>query len=366
MARRRQPGAPAPKRRSRKGCCVRLNWEGRRTKLSVPDSNEFEGSKASTGQLQWHHHDFDTINGQIVELAIEASQGLEVGSRFNHQPKQFQPTTYASWTDSRPKSPTAYSGHGKKHTENTLIFIDESRHLRLASTNPGGHGAKGPLAASKGIDLSSYLHKGSHHDSLAHNVRRKSDKSFMDVAELDIRPRQFATRPADHSRDVSSTTLFSCPSTADEPLTPVASVHDENAVHHSDLGFLRPSRSPQPWMSGIRGPHELAKQSGYLWEDADFYRFQEPVANCHMYSYELGALYGFDGGKMDEHLPQSAGDNASLLPHGACMTKESIVDFGGLAISRPKHNVARAVNSQYYDKMVPVPMPWTFELLSDV
>ncbi|KAG5983160.1 hypothetical protein E4U55_000642 [Claviceps digitariae] len=305
---------------------VRLNWDGRRTKRSAPDKKEFESPIVSVKRFQWHHHDFRTKNGQIVEVAIEDNQGLEVSSPFGHQPKQYRSPGRVSMTDPEHNLPAIYSNHGTHHTSDTLTFIDESHQLHWGSTDRESYGGKRRLDASKDIDLSRPLHKGFELDATEPTCHRRSDESFAE--KLDIRLHQIAIPPAEHSAMASSTTLFSCLSPIDEPLTRAISSRGNHTARDSSLESSRPFDSAESWLVENRETRELARQSGCLWEALDMYRFQGPLNNLNVYPYEVGTLYAFDEGKIDEDLRQSAGENGNLLSYGTYRSNQNIVYFG--------------------------------------
>ncbi|KAG5930173.1 hypothetical protein E4U42_002725 [Claviceps africana] len=359
MARQRQSGASEPKRRSRKGCwpckarkvkcgeehpackncvktgdicdySVRLNWEGRRTRRSAPDRHEFASRSAPSKQFQWHRHAFSTKNGQIVELAIEDNQGLEVGSPLDHRPKQLQSPTCASLKDAQHSLPTSWSIDGERHAGDALTFIDESLQLHLGSTDRASCLGKKRLDATKGIDLSrTPPHKVPQVDATAQNVHWRSERPLAEFAKRDIRLCQSATRSAEnHPTGGSFNPLFPYPSTAGEPLTPATSSHDNHVAYHPNLNSFQPTNSAESWALDNVERREFAKQSGYLWGAFDMYGFQGPLSSFHVYPYESGRLGAFDEGDMKADLQQSAGDNAYLLSHGAYISKQSILYFG--------------------------------------
>ncbi|KAG5952776.1 hypothetical protein E4U53_008105 [Claviceps sorghi] len=296
---------------------VRLNWEGRRTKRPAPDRNEFESQTVPSKQFQWHRHDFSTKNGQIVELATEDNQGLEAGSPLDHGPTQlFQSPCCASLKDSEHSLHTSCFNDRQHHAGDTLTFIDETLQLHLGSTDRVSCVGKKRMDASKGIDLSRPSHQGPQVDTTAQNMHWRSEKPFTEFAKLDIRLCQSATRSAENSTGGSFTTLFSCPSTTDEPLTTATSSFGNHTAHHSDLNSFRTTNSAESWVFDNGERRELAKQSGYLWEAFDMYGFQEPLSSVHVYPYESGRLDAFGGGEMKADLQPSAGDNAYFLSHG--------------------------------------------------
>ncbi|KAG6007842.1 hypothetical protein E4U21_005428 [Claviceps maximensis] len=308
---------------------VRLNWEGRRTKRSAPSKGEFNSAIVPSKRFRWHHHDFSTKNGQTVEVSIEDNQGLESSSSFDHQPKQFRsPPSCIALTDPDKHIPATCSNHEKNYTGDTLTFIDESLQLHAGPTNRGSYVGRRRLDASKNVDLSRPPHKRSQLDVTTSWAHRENDKSFAELAKLGFQLRQCATPSAEHAATASSTTLFSCPITADELRMRATSSCNNHIAHSPNLGSFRSSNFAESWVVGDRVPRELAKQSGCLWESLDLYRFQEPLSHFHVYPHETGTIYAFEDGEMNKDLQQSAGDNASLLSHGTHIPKQSIVYFG--------------------------------------
>ncbi|KAG6015649.1 hypothetical protein E4U54_003172 [Claviceps lovelessii] len=361
MARQRQAGAAAPKRRSRKGCwpckarkvkcgeehpackncvktgdicdySVRLNWEGRRTKRLLPDKNGFESPIVPSKRLQWLHHDFSTKNGQIIEVAIENNRGPEVGSPFDRQSEQSRFPTCVSLTNSDNNLPDFCYHCGKHHTGDILTFIDESMQLYSGSTDRGSYVGRMHSDDSKDIHLSRPPHKGFHLNATEPSAHRKDNESFAEFPKLDVLERIFAAPSAEQSAAVSSTTLFPCPSTNGELPTRATSWRGNYTAHHTILEPLRSSNSAESWVVENGEPRESAKQSGCLWEALDMNRFGGPLSNLHIYPYEIGTSYAFDEGEMDGNLQQSAGDNANLVSHQTYIFKQSTISFGEQAV----------------------------------
>ncbi|GAB0146530.1 hypothetical protein EsHS_00006928 [Epichloe bromicola] len=406
MPRQKQPGAPEPKRRSRKGCwyvtrspvpetstvtvkidnyikghaklasclktgavcdySVRLNWEGRRTKRSVPDDFAFGCPTLTTKRIQWHHHEFGTRNGQISELTVKPNRGLDVSSSLRHELKQVQSTTSASSAEQEEVPLPAHANHEKQHTGNTSVFIDESQQPHLGSTKPEGYAAKRRLATSNRTNPGKSSHKSSQLNSPAIRIRRKRNKSFSELTMSNVGSRRLSTCSTDRPGTGSSTTWVSCPSTADGPLTPAASSQSDDVDHRSTRIDSQSSGSPDSCLSRNGGVEESPTQSGWLREELGAYRFQDPLSNSNVYPYGTGALYGFDVGRADEDLLQNNNDDAPLLPPAAYSFAQGIVEFGEEALSRHRHGAAAAVNGRYYEYVVPVIIPWAFEPLPDV
>lgn len=395
MPRQKQPGAPEPKRRSRKGCwpckarkvkcgeehpacknclkagaicdySVRLNWEGRRTKRSVPDDFAFGRPTLTPKRIMWHHHEFGIRNGQISELTIEPNRGLDVKGLLRHEPKQVQSTTSASSAEQEEVPLPAHSNHEEQHTGNTFVFIDESQQLHLGSTKPEGYAAKRRLATSNPTNPGRSSHKSSQLNSPAIGTRRKENESFPELTMSNAGSRRLSTCSTDRPGTGSSTTWVSCPSTADGPLTPAASLQSDDVDHDLNRLDSQSSASPDSCLSRNGEVEESPTQSGWLREELGGCRFQDPLSNSNVHPYGTGVLYGFDVGRADEDLLQNDGDDATLLPPTAYSFAQGIVDFGEEALTRHRHGAAAAVNGRYYEHVVPVIIPWAFEPLPDV
>lgn len=314
----------------------------------------------------WHHHEFGIRNGQISELTIEPNRGLDVKGLLRHEPKQVQSTTSASSAEQEEVPLPAHSNHEEQHTGNTFVFIDESQQLHLGSTKPEGYAAKRRLATSNPTNPGRSSHKSSQLNSPAIGTRRKENESFPELTMSNAGSRRLSTCSTDRPGTGSSTTWVSCPSTADGPLTPAASLQSDDVDHDLNRLDSQSSASPDSCLSRNGEVEESPTQSGWLREELGGCRFQDPLSNSNVHPYGTGVLYGFDVGRADEDLLQNDGDDATLLPPTAYSFAQGIVDFGEEALTRHRHGAAAAVNGRYYEHVVPVIIPWAFEPLPDV
>ncbi|QUC17701.1 uncharacterized protein UV8b_01942 [Ustilaginoidea virens] len=340
---------------------VRLNWQGRRTKRSVVDEDEEDGPVPKDNCIRWHHHGFSMEQIQVLGVPLEQRLDLDIIEPVDDGQKQDASTDLVSVV-----SNAICSGQPTVLTRSNLIFIDESQQLLSATANPEAHIVKRRLADSQSCSTASSSRSGSGMDSPV-SSQRKRTRSLAQLEQLEPGPNPSLALYKQKQGPSSSVALLPCRDLFDAPLTPAASSPSDDVAHCRNWTELHSSGSPDSWSSSGNGESEdLFIPPGCLWDDSGPFSLQESPSYSEIHPLGSGAFYGYDQGVADEDVLRNNENRAVLQPLAAHRSGHGILDFAQGAKARRKRGTNGAINGSYYDNMVPVIIPWAFEPLPDM
>ncbi|KAH7328988.1 fungal-specific transcription factor domain-containing protein [Stachybotrys elegans] len=415
MPRRKLPGAPEPKRRSRTGCwpckgrkvkcgeehpickncertgdacdySIRLNWDSRKNKpFALTDSGPDNSNVREPSLCQW-----PVPAGGHVSPSNSTARGDQDPSYFTNSfiPSSYtdRPTTTSSsatvgTTAAAPTSAALDPSGGAKQPADDLHtdwpYTDDVKQV-LARASARRNSLRRRLVNSGGSMNTNLSLQTMSPVTEPARKRHKRANSVMgapdyDAFDLNTPPAPYVS-PALAPGTSPLIPLMQLKSIVSSPLTPGgASSYSDDALYSSRWSEPHAHQSPGTWCSV--GSESTGSPVARHWETSSQFGHAETRQNLGAApGYEAGRLYGYDLGKQDEDIVKN--DDAKAIsriadgmrdtpPHGAVDSiPEDAIPTSGLGLHMPGIEPG-ILERGYYDRTVPVLIPWELEPLPD-